>query len=175
MNATTPAAGIRTGFRLTTLSRDTLTDNMNFGPVRDALDAAADDADLKNRTLCLWEIIDTGKPSIMGGTVQDWRLVTLVNPAPQQYRTLHDAECDPEEQGYCSCKRRMPVDPPAWVNLFAGHTLSSMFYLSPQTRAQLTALRWPFPENANQWTYPGVADTDPDATPDATSATEPTA
>ncbi|CAM5669592.1 hypothetical protein BOQ63_000405 (plasmid) [Streptomyces viridifaciens] len=174
MNAPAPGPGIRTGFRLTTVSRAILTDDLNIGPVRDALDAAADDPALKNTTLCVWEIIDTGEPSILGGTVQDWRLVTLVNPSPMRYRTLHDAECDPQEQGCCFCQRRVPIEPIAWCNLFAGLALSHMFHLSPTTRAELTALRWPFPHNADQWTYPGVADTDPDATPDATHVIAPT-
>ncbi|WP_033356002.1 hypothetical protein [Kitasatospora aureofaciens] len=175
MNAPAPASGICIGFRLTTVSRDIITDDLSFGPVRDALDAAADDDPaLKNTTLCVWEIIDTGGPGILGGTVQDWRLVTLVNPSPQRYRTLHDAECDPQEQGYCFCQRQVPIEPTAWCNLFAGLTLSHMFHLSPKTRAELTALRWPFPPNADRWTYPGVADTDPDATLDATNVTAPT-
>ncbi|MER7671272.1 hypothetical protein ABTY61_22785 [Kitasatospora sp. NPDC096128] len=173
MNAPVPASGIRTGFRLTTVTRAIITESLNFGLVLDALDAAVDDPALKNRTLCVWEVPGTGKPGALDATVQDWRLVTLANPCPRRYRTLHDAGCDPQEQGCCSCERRTPVAPGAWCDLFAGLTLSHLFHLAPKTRAELSALRWPFPPDADRWTYPGVADTVPHATLDATHVTAP--
>ncbi|MFD5922713.1 hypothetical protein ACFVYP_39865 [Kitasatospora sp. NPDC058201] len=146
-----------TGYRLTYDSRRPIAADPNYGPVRDALRGLINGG--CTATLYLWEIHGPGWPVSPGLTVQDWRLVTIANPAPQRFRATHRYEC--ADEPLCGCEPTVPVPPPphAWCNLFAGLTLSSMFHLHPADRARLTALQWPAPKDAEGWTYPDGATT----------------
>jgi len=42
---------------------------------------------------------------------------------------------------------------PVWTNLFAGRTLSSLFFLRNSDRRTLAALKWPAPADAVSWKY----------------------
>lgn len=113
---------------------------------------AAEESDERQVTLCQY--------SAAQRTV--W-LVSLANPFPPRNELWANRD-EYREMGFY-----VPPRPakPVWTNLFAGLTLSPLFHLSPATRSELAALKWPAPPDAVSWTYAEPTEIEP--TPEATT------
>jgi hypothetical protein len=94
----------------------------------------------------------------------EWFLVTLAHPWNE---TPH---CSPS-CGLCGALdrgldtyglRHQEAKPLGWVNLFAGRTLSSLFFLTKATRRTLDQLGWPAPPDAVGWKYTVTTDSGED-------------
>jgi hypothetical protein len=107
-----------------------------YGPARTEFhELASEGVDL--HTVTVWQRSENQR---------EWWLISLANPCPAGRRGAGGVL-------------------PAYVNLFAGMTLSPLFFLSGRTRGDLAALDWHAPGDAAQWEQAVAHEVPPDLPP----------